>query len=60
MATKQAVITVRVLKSKKAVIVSEAKKDRRKLSQFCEILLDLGLRQHQATAQAVPSPETTA
>jgi hypothetical protein len=44
--TKDVTVTVRVSTQMKKTLESEARKDKRKLSQLCEILLGYGLREH--------------
>jgi hypothetical protein len=46
MATKSARLNIRVTRQMKATLVSEAKKEKRSLSAFCDILLTLGLLHH--------------
>jgi hypothetical protein len=55
--TKDVTITVRVSTQMKKTLESEARKDKRKLSQLCEILLGYGLREHIVRKMASKTEE---
>jgi hypothetical protein len=46
MALKSEKLHIRVTREMKSTLKSEAKRDKRKLSSFCEILLSMGLLEH--------------
>lgn len=60
MATKSEKLHIRVTREMKAALKAEAKRDKRKLSAFCEILLTQGLLQHVSDLAKQQSKEAAA